>query len=42
MAATLDDEPESSAEQAAAAEGRAALASGDVLTDEELRSELGI
>jgi len=40
--APLDDEPESSEEKAAMEEGRAALASGDVLTDEELRSELGL
>jgi len=42
MNAPLDDEPESEEEKAAAAEGMAALASGDVLSDEELRQELGL
>jgi len=40
--APLDDEPESEEEKAAVAEGLAALARGDVLSDEELRSELGL
>ncbi len=36
------DEPLSEDDQEALEEGRAALAAGDVVTDEELRAELGI
>ena len=42
MDAPVDDELESDEEKAAVAEGMAALASGDVVFDEELRSELGL
>lgn len=42
MEAPVDDEPESDEEKLAAAEGTAALARGDVLSDEEMRSELGL
>lgn len=42
MQAPADDEPETDAERAAAAEGWAALRRGDVITDEELRRELGM
>jgi hypothetical protein len=42
MRAPADDEPETDEERAAVAEGLAALARGDVLSDEELRRELGI
>jgi hypothetical protein len=37
-----DDEPESDQERAAVAEGWAALRSGDVVSDHELRRELGL
>ena len=40
--APLDDEPETVAERAAVAEGLEALARGDVVSDEELRRELGL
>jgi len=36
------DEPLSDEDREALEEGRAALAAGDVVTDEELRAELGI
>ena len=42
MDAPVDDEPESDEEKAAVAEGMAALASSDVVSDEELRSKLGL
>ena len=42
MDAAVDDELEFDEEKAAAAEGMAALASGDVVSDQELRSELGL
>ena len=37
-----DDEPETDEERALVAEGRAALERGEVVTDEELRRELGL
>lgn len=40
--APLDDEPETDEERALVAEGRAALERGDVVSDEELRRELGL
>ncbi|MDP2957389.1 MAG: hypothetical protein Q8N53_13275 [Longimicrobiales bacterium] len=42
MTALDDDEPLSQEEREALEEGRRALAEGDVVTDEELRAELGI
>jgi hypothetical protein len=38
----LDDGSESSDEQAAAAEGRAALEQGDLVSHEQIRRELGL
>ncbi|MBI3964491.1 MAG: hypothetical protein HY329_02560 [Chloroflexi bacterium] len=40
--APIDDEPETDAERAAVAEGRAALARGDVFPLEEARRRLGL
>ena len=40
--APYDDEPETDEERAAVAEGRAALDSGDFVTMEEARRELGL
>jgi hypothetical protein len=40
MAAPLDDEPETPEEAAAVAEAYAAIARGEVLSDEELQREL--
>ena len=42
MSAPEDDEPLSDADREALEEGRRARAAGDVVTDEELRAELGI
>ena len=42
MNAPVDDESESEEERAAVGEGMKALARNDVLTDEELRAELGL
>lgn len=42
MAAPDDDEPLSREDREALDEGRQALAGGDMVTDEELRAELGI
>jgi hypothetical protein len=40
--APLDDEPETEDERAAMAEARAALERGEVITDEDLRRDLGL
>ena len=40
--APIDDEPDTEEERALIAEGRAALERGDVVSDEELRRELGL
>jgi hypothetical protein len=40
--APFDDEPETEEERALVAEGLAALESGEVVSDEELRRELGL
>ena len=42
MNAPIDDEPETEEERALVAEGRAALERGEVVSDDELRSELGL
>lgn len=42
MNAPLDDEPETDEERAAIEEGLADLERGDVVSDEELRRELGL
>ncbi|MBI4213799.1 MAG: hypothetical protein HY534_05750 [Chloroflexi bacterium] len=42
LTAPLDDEPETDEERALVAEGLADLHRGDVLSDEELRRELGL
>jgi hypothetical protein len=42
MEAPLDDEPETDEERAAVAEAREALARGEVVSDEELKRELGL
>jgi hypothetical protein len=42
MNAPEDDEPLTDADREALEEGRRALAEGDVVSDEELRAELGI
>ncbi|MSQ24655.1 MAG: hypothetical protein EXR58_08985 [Chloroflexi bacterium] len=42
MNAPLDDEPETDQERALVAEGLADLERGDILSDEELRRELGL
>lgn len=40
LTAPIDDEPETDEERAAVAEARAAIARGDVVSDDELRREL--
>jgi hypothetical protein len=40
--APIDDEPETDEERAAVAEAREALARGDVVSDAELRRQLGL
>ncbi len=42
MNAPLDDEPETDEERALVAEGMVALRRGDVVSDQELRRELGL
>ena len=42
MSAPLDDESETDDEKSSVAEGLAALHRGDVISDEELRRELGL
>ena len=42
MNAPEDDEPVTDEDREALEEGRAALAAGDVITDEELSAELGL
>lgn len=42
MAAPEDDEPEMPEEEAAMAAARAAVAHGEIVSDEELRRELGL
>jgi len=40
--APIDEEPETDEERAAVAEARAALAGGDIVSDAELRQQLGL
>ena len=42
MNAPVDDEPETEEERAAVAEARAALERGQVISDEDLRRDLGL